>query len=461
MVMRALPFTTRSSSPHSNVKANAEERLRKLPTALQPIFLRCKRVLTDDEWNLLALVTPEQRCAALGMQLEGQHVNSIIAYLLHATEATRKAMTQRQIASSHASTTGMESSSRCGGSTPSGAHHRANPASVKRESSPRGRDVTASPLPMSPKPFENSPAGGQRPMVPSTIASRLKLAMAPPVLLRQAAQRQSVTSPRAGSRSPSGGAAHRSGVSPPPHLKNIAMPRRGTSPGGNARLTNVDGSRLPSPGARRAISPIEPPRYASGLKDAARMSPRTERALFRQEMDRPELRRPDEPNEGRETSYDVTRSPLRSHSLTNMLSRKESTTSSIAAVSPRDDGRRRDYHHAVKSCSPGPRGSHSPTLAAALALVRNGSTQSSVGSHGAPPLRCDAPALDAPLSQRLSPGRASRWQSDFTMKLRDVGLDIPSWCALSSLEHEEFFNYWRMSQLQIAMVKTTYPPTAK
>lgn len=89
------PFRAGSPEPLKSCsqKLQQDERLRKLPAALHPIFLRCRRVLSSEEWDTLAYLTSEQRCAALGMQLEGQHPNAIVAYLLSAAERNREPST--------------------------------------------------------------------------------------------------------------------------------------------------------------------------------------------------------------------------------------------------------------------------------------------------------------------------------------------------------------------------------
>jgi hypothetical protein len=472
--MHGVPYAAHSSSPISQVKANSEERLRKLPAALQPIFIRCKRVLTDSEWELLTLVTPEQRCAALGMQLEGQHVNSIIAYLLAATEQTRIMRDAGKPRSYHARQTSA--------GTPSSRGGVLTNAETRRSVSPSQRQHTTR-MPSPSLTHSSSPSAHQsRPVVASTIASRLKLAMAPPVLLRQqqpraAGQRQS---PRAGSRSPSGGATRGRGVATPPQLQNIALPRK-ASPGPSDCAASPGLSS--SAALARAISPIAPPRFAPVQRHPSATSPRgsqgigssspsqsqphptigqrTERALFQQ---REELKLVQQPSAPADPATPAAASPLRrSHSQSNVLARRDSQSGSFTN-SPRDDGRRRDYHHlsanentrSSASSQPG-RQSFSTTPAHyALAMVRNASSTSSVGRLS-PSTRSDAPATDAPVQLRVSPGRATRWQSDFAAKLRDVGLDLGSWCNLSTNEHNEFFSYWRMSQLQVAMVQAAYP----
>lgn len=477
--MHAVPYTAHSSSPMSQVKANSEERLRKLPAALQPIFIRSKRVLTDNEWELLTLVTPEQRCAALGMQLEGQHVNSIIAYLLTATEQTR-IMRDAGKPRVHArqGSAGGPSAARGGATTNSDA---------RRSQSPSQRQRTSSPSLSHSSP---STQQHQRPVIPSTIASRLKLAMAPPVLLRQqqTTQRQS---PRAGSRSPSGNANTSNrvrGLTPPPQLRSIAMPRK-ASPGPSDRASSQG---LSGAAMARAVSPIAPPRFAPAQHHHSVSSPRgvgagassssplhssslfphstaskTERALFQQREElaftREGQRQPSTHLASADPGTPITptaASPLRrSHSQSNVVARRDSQPGSY---SPRDDGRRRDYHQ-LGSNGANPRSSLSQQSSLntpahyALAMVRNASSTSSAG-RSSPSTRSDAAAAaGADGLQRVSPGRATRWQSDFAAKLRDVGLDLGSWCNLSVSEHDEFFSYWRMSQLQVAMVRAAYP----
>lgn len=396
------------SSP--SVSKSQTEHIRQLPIALQPIFLRCRRSLSDEEWKKLSNISNEQRFAALGMQLEGQPVNAIISYLLSC--------------------------------------HSNSPAIAASASQDSGKGFSAAAKPHCERVLfsTGSPVVQQKPstldarVVDSSRAKSSFLTAARddcPVLKRPAKEQQ--RSPAVRHKSPVPSATNCGASSSPvvcqttrgrspqsksllatavPSLHRVVMPhRKSMSP-----VAGVD--RGASLRLSRAVSPIAPPslqRLVHPVNNGVETS--TAEHSDDKQQESVTLSTPSRETSPLMGSPQSSSPARRSHSSSNVISRRASST---CLTSQQDSVRVRSY--SALGLSPGSTPMPSP--------------RTQRGDYSA--------VTGAP--RTVSPTRASRWREDFMSKLDSVGLTVDMWRRLTSDEQEEFFVYWRMSQLQVSMV---------